>query len=73
MTYPTFRPGQRVRSVFGEYFTVDRQVGCQVFVRGSSQWFHPTKVFAAAVADDTGAFNARGEPVRVSIPTGGDQ
>ncbi|HBO4228101.1 MULTISPECIES: hypothetical protein [Pseudomonas aeruginosa group] len=43
--YPKFEPGQEVRSVFGgERLVVASQLGCQVFIQGRSDWFHPTKL-----------------------------
>jgi|GEM_PF-6587769 hypothetical protein len=42
--YPQFEPGQVVRSVFGEHLVVASQRGCQVFMQGRLDWFHPTKL-----------------------------
>jgi hypothetical protein len=42
---PTFQPGQKVRTCYGETETVLFQRGCQVFV-GANRWYHPTKVWA---------------------------
>ncbi|EJU9618017.1 hypothetical protein [Xanthomonas euvesicatoria] len=43
--YPQFEPGQAVRSVFGgEQLIVHSQLGCQVFIQGRSEWFHPSKL-----------------------------
>lgn len=42
--YPQFEPGQVVRSVFGERLVVASQLGCQVFIQGRLDWFHPTKL-----------------------------
>ena len=44
-SYPEFRPGQRVRDIYGVEHTVLRQEGCQVFMRERSGWWHPTKVW----------------------------
>lgn len=46
--YPQFEPGQVVRSVFGERLVVASQLGCQVFIQGRSDWFHPTKLSPVA-------------------------
>lgn len=44
-SYPQFEPGQVVRSVFGEErLVVASQLGCQVFIHGRSDWFHPRKL-----------------------------
>lgn len=44
-SYPQFEPGQVVHSVFGgERLVVASQLGCQVFIQGRSDWFHPTKL-----------------------------
>ena len=42
--YPQFEPGQMVRSVFGERLVVASQFGCQVFVEGRTDWYHPSKL-----------------------------
>ena len=44
--YPQFRPGQRVRDIYGQPQVVRWQDGCQVWVEGRGGWFHPTKLFA---------------------------
>jgi len=45
-TYPTFEPGQRVRTIYGEIRTVLFQHGCQVFVEEECNgWYHPTKIW----------------------------
>jgi hypothetical protein len=45
-TYPTFEPGEKVRTVYGEIRTVLFQRGRQVFVEEESRgWYHPTKVW----------------------------
>lgn len=46
--YPQFEPGQVVRSLFGERLVVASQLGCQVFIQGRSDWFHPTKLMPVA-------------------------
>ena len=46
--YREFTPGQRVRSIFGENLTVERQDGCMVFVSERSGWFHPSKLHPVA-------------------------
>jgi sarcosine oxidase gamma subunit len=44
--YPTFEPGQKVRTIYGKIRTVLFQCGCQVFVvEESNGWYHPTKVW----------------------------
>lgn len=56
--YPQFEPGQVVRSVFGERLVVASQLGCQVFIQGRSDWFHPTKLIPVAKpASETHAIN----------------
>lgn len=47
-THPQFRAGQQIVDNKGRRFTVAAQVDCAVFVRGSSEWFHPSKVHAVA-------------------------
>ena len=57
--YPQSEPGQVVRSVFGERLVVASQLGCQVFIQGRSDWFHPTKLIPVAkpVSGTTPAIN----------------
>ena len=44
--YPTFTPGQKVRTIYGVLRTVRYQDGCQVFVEEECMgWYHPTKIF----------------------------
>lgn len=50
-SYPKFQPGQGVRSVYGKHLIVAEQLGCQVFVKGSTDWYHPTKL----IPESTGA------------------
>jgi hypothetical protein len=45
--YPTFSPGQRVRTIYGEIRTVAWQNGCQVFVLEECKWYHPAKIWPA--------------------------
>ena len=47
MTYKTFKPGQKVRTVYGQTRTVSRQVGCMVFVTEECMGhYHPSKLWA---------------------------
>lgn len=39
-----FRPGDKVKDAYGKTHVVSEHVGPQVFVRGSSAHFHPTKL-----------------------------
>lgn len=43
-SYPSFSAGQKVRYKNGPIMTVLRQNGNQVFVEGSGDWYHPTKL-----------------------------
>jgi len=52
-SYPQLEPGQVVRSVFGEHLVVASQLGCQVFIQGRSDWFHPTKLIPVTPASET--------------------
>ena len=53
MTYPTFAPGQIVRSIYGERLTVLFQIGCQVYVKEHcNAWFHPSKLFPLNKKDE---------------------
>lgn len=41
----SFRPGDKVRTVYGEFRTVVAVNGLQVFVaEESNAWYHPTKL-----------------------------
>lgn len=44
LKYPQFEPGQVVRSAVGEHLVIAYQLGCQVFVEGKTEWYHPTKL-----------------------------
>lgn len=45
----TFRPGQKVRTVFGEIRTVLFQDGCRVEVEEEcGAWYHPSKLLPVA-------------------------
>lgn len=46
--HPQFVPGQKVRDVFGRVHEVAEQVGCAVYLKGQSGWFHPAKLFPVA-------------------------
>ena len=47
MNNVTFKKGQKVRDIFGKLHVVRSQPNdVQVFVVGSSAWFHPSKLFA---------------------------
>jgi len=43
--YPQFKAGQKVRDIYGDSWVVSSQDGCQVWVKNSNDWFHPTKLF----------------------------
>lgn len=43
--YPQFTKGQKVRSVFGKTFVVSEQMGCMVYVEGSNDHYHPSKLY----------------------------
>lgn len=43
--YPQFQPGQLVRDVFANTYTVERQEGYCVFLEGCSGHVHPAKLF----------------------------
>lgn len=46
MEYQQFQRGQKVRNHFGEIRTVQRQLGCQVFVEEECNGhYHPSKLF----------------------------
>jgi len=54
-SYPQFKPGQAVQSVFGgELLVVASQLGCQVFVEGKSDWYHPTKLIPCSTESSIG-------------------
>ena len=53
-TYPEFKPGQKVRTCYGDNCTVLFQNGCQVFVEEECNgWYHPTEVGGAAREQST--------------------
>lgn len=54
LKYPQFEPGQVVRSAVGEHLVIAYQLGCQVFVEGKIDWYHPTKL----IPSDAKANNA---------------
>ena len=43
--YREFRPGQTVRTIYGQLRTVIEQIGCQVFVVEEHGHYHPEKLF----------------------------
>jgi hypothetical protein len=47
--HPTFSPGQRVRTIYGQVGTVRAQGGpnnCMVWLEREPDWWHPSKLFA---------------------------
>lgn len=41
-----FKKGQKVKNRYGKVLTVQKQVGCQVFVyEDILDWYHPDKLF----------------------------
>lgn len=42
-----FQRGQKVVTIYGERFTVLRQLGCQVWIaERPCEWYHPSKLFS---------------------------
>lgn len=42
--YPTFQPGDKVRTCYGTTGVVERHQGCMVWLVDEIRWWHPSKL-----------------------------